>query len=292
MKQRKAYKYRMYPTEEQKQTLARTFGCCRYVYNWALRKRTDAYYQRGERLYYNQVAQELTVLKQQQDTIWLSEVSSVPLQQALRHLDRAFINFFEGKAAYPKFHKRSSVQSASYASNAFTWDGMYVTLAKMSDPLDIRWSRPLPKGCKPSTVTVTKDTAGRYFVSILVEEHIQPLSVVEQEVGLDLGLRSMVILSTGETVGNPKFFARDEKKLAKAQRRLSKKQRGSKNREKARRKVARIHARISDRRRDYQHKLSTRIIRENQTICVESLQVKHMVRESPSGQGHQRCRLE
>jgi putative transposase len=278
MKQRKAYKYRMYPTEEQKQTLARTFGCCRYVYNWALRTRTDAYYQRGERLYYNQVAQALTVLKQQQDTIWLSEVSSVPLQQALRHLDRAFINFFEGKAAYPQFHKRSSVQSASYASNAFTWDGMYLTLAKMSDPLDIRWSRPLPKGCKPSTVTVTKDTAGRYFVSILVEEDIQPLSVVEQEVGLDLGLRSMVILSTGETVGNPKFFAKDEKKLAKAQRRLSKKQRGSKNREKARRKVARIHARISDRRRDYQHKLSTRIIRENQTICVESLQVKHMVK--------------
>jgi len=126
-------------------------------------------------------------------------------------------------------------------------------------------------------VTVSKDTANRYFVSILVEEDIQPLPEVNKQVGLDLGLKSMVILSTGETVGNPKFFHQDEKKLARAQRRLAKKKKGSKNRAKARHQVARLHARIADRRRDYQHKLSTRIIRENQTVCVESLQVKHMV---------------
>jgi putative transposase len=127
-------------------------------------------------------------------------------------------------------------------------------------------------------VTVTKDAANRYFVSFLVEEEIAPLPVVNTMVGLDLGLTSMVVLSTGESVGNPRYFAKGEKKLAKAQRRFAKKKQGSKNRAKARRSVAHLHARIADRRRDYQHQLSTRIIRENQVICVESLSVKNMVR--------------
>ncbi len=278
MKQKKAYKYRFYPSDEQKRILAQTFGCCRYVYNWALRQRTDAYYQRGERLYYEGTAQRLVLLKKQEETIWLNEVSSVPLQQALRHLDRAFRNFFEGRAEYPTFKKKRHQQAATYASNAFTWDGHDLTLAKMDTPLTIHWSRPLPKGAKPSSVTVSKDTAGRYFVSLLVEEDIKPLPVVNKQVGLDLGLKSMVITSDGHTSGNPKFFHKDEKKLAKAQRRHAKKKKGSKNREKARLKVARIHARIGDRRRDYQHKLSTQIIRENQVVCVESLQVKNMVK--------------
>src|SRR6266699_1040043 len=120
MKQKKAYQYRMYPTQEQAHILARTFGCCRYAYNWALRARTDAFFQRGERLYYNQLAVLLTDLKKQEETAWLSEVSSVPLQQALRHLDRAFRNFFEGRAEYPTFHKKHGVQAATYAANAFT----------------------------------------------------------------------------------------------------------------------------------------------------------------------------
>jgi len=136
----------------------------------------------------------------------------------------------------------------------------------------------LPKECKPSSITISKDCADRYFVSILVEEDIKPLPVVNEQVGLDLGLKSMVITSDGHTFGNPKFFAKDEKKLAKAQRRHAKKKKGSKNRAKAKLKVARIHARIADRRRDYQHKLSTQIIRENQVVCVESLQVKNMVK--------------
>ena len=131
----------------------------------------------------------------------------------------------------------------------------------MDEPLGVVWSRPLPEGAKPTTVTVTKDTAGRYFVSILVEEDIKPLAVVNKHVGLDLGLKSMVILLTGEHVGNPRFGRSDEKKLAKAQRRLAKKKKGSKNRNQARLKVARIHAKIADRRKDYQHQLSTRIIR-------------------------------
>src|SRR6266496_47223 len=277
MKQKKAYTYRVYPTDEQAHILARTFGCCRYAYNWALRQRTDAFFQRGERLYYHQLAVMLTELKKQEETAWLSEVSSVPLQQSLRHLDRAFRNFFEGRAQYPTFHKKHGVQAASYAANAFTWNGKELTLARMETPLDIHWSRPLPKGCQPTTVTLSKDCANRYFVSILVEEEIKHLPGVKKQVGLDLGLKSMVITSDGHSSGNTKFFAQDEKKLAKAQRRHAKKQKGSQNRRKAQLKVARIHAKIADRRRDYQHKLSTEIIRENQVVCVESLQVKNMV---------------
>jgi len=278
MKQKKAYKYRFYPNDEQKQMLARTFGCCRYVYNWALRDRTDAYYKRGERLSYEDTAQRLVLLKKQEETSWLDEVSSVPLQQALRNLDRAFRNFFEGRAHYPTFKKKRHQQSATYASNALNWDGKSLTLAKMDEPLAIVWHRPLPDGCKPSSVTLTKDEAERYFVSIVVEEDIKALEVTPKMVGLDLGLKSMVIESSGQTHGNPKFFAKDEKKLAKAQRRLAKKKKGSKNRAKARLKVARLHKKIADRRRDYQHKLSTKIIRENQVVCIESLQVKNMVK--------------
>jgi len=179
---------------------------------------------------------------------------------------------------YPTWKKKRNQQSATYVGTAFHWNNGTLTLAKMETPLAIRWSRSLPKESKPSTVIVSKDAADRYFVSILVEQDIAPLSPVEQSVGADLGLKDFVILSTGETVGNPKFFHKDEKKLAKAQRRLAKKQKGSKNRAKARKKVARIHARIRDRRRDFLHKLSTRLIRENQTICVETLAVKNMVK--------------
>jgi len=278
MKQKRAYQYRIYPTDEQKKIFAQTFGCARFIYNWALRLRTDAYYEHQERVSYADTSARLTDLKKQPEYTWLNDVSSVPPQQALRHLDRAFRNFFEGRAKFPTFKKKHGEQAAEYTTSAFKWDGKQLTLAKMDTPLNIVWSRPLPKGAKPTTVTVTKDTAHRYFMSILVEEDIKPLPVVNKQVGLDLGLKSLVILSTGEHVGNPKYFTKDEKKLAKAQRRLAKKKKGSKNRAKARLKVARVHAKIADRRKDYQHKLSTRIIRENQVICVESLAVKNMVK--------------
>ena len=276
MKQKRAYQFRFYPTSEQEHILAQTFGCARYVYNWALRLRTDAYYKDHQRIGYHETSARLTLLKKQ--TSWLNEVSSVPLQQALSHLDRAFRNFFEGRAGYPTFKAKHGEQSASYVASAFKWNGKSLTLAKMDAPLDIHWSRPLPDRCKPTRVAVCKDTANRYFVSILVEEDIKALPVVNEQVGLDLGLKSMVITSDGHTHGNPKFFQRDEKKLARAQRHLAKKKKGSKNRAKARVKVARIHAKIADRRRDYQHKLSTQIIRENQMVCIESLAVKNMVK--------------
>ncbi len=273
---KRAYKYRFYPTDEQKRILAQTFGCVRFVYNWGLSTRKTAYFQHGQSLSYNDLAAMLPALKEQYP--WLRDASSVPLQQALRHLDRAFVNFFEGRAEYPTWKSKRHEQSATYAANAFTWDGKVLTLAKMDASLAIVWHRPLPAGCKPSSVTITKDSANRYFVSILVKQDIKSLPVTPKMVGLDLGIKSMVALSTGEQVGNPKYFARDEKKLAKAQRRLARKQKGSKNRAKARLKVARVHARIADRRRDYQHKLSTRIVHENQVVCVESLTVKNMVK--------------
>jgi putative transposase len=273
-KTRRAYKYRFYPTDEQRIHLAQTFGCVRFIYNWGLSTRKTAYFQHKQSLSYPDLAAMLPDLKKQYP--WLGDISSVPIQQSLRHLDRAFVNFFEGRAAYPTFKKKQHEQSATYASNAFTWDGKALTLAKMNAPLEIVWHRPLPKGCKPSSVTITKDSTHRYFVSILVKEEIKPLPVSPKMVGLDLGIKSMVVLSTGESVGNPRYFAKDEKKLANAQRRHAKKK-GSKNRNKARLKVAKIHVRISDRRRDYQHKLSTRIVNENQVICVESLAVKNMV---------------
>lgn len=275
-KHKRAYKFRFYPTDEQKRILAQTFGCVRYVYNWGLYTRSFAYKERGEKLYYNQLAAMLPDLKKEHP--WLSEVSSVTLQQSLRHLDTAFKNFFEGRAKYPHFKKKQNAQSATYASNAFKWENGQLTLAKMNKPLDIHFHRDLPKGCKPSSVTISKDCADRYFVSMLVEDKIEPLPVVNKMVGLDLGIKSMVALSTGESIGNPKYYAKSEKALAKAQRRHARKKKGSKNRAKARLKVARVHAHINDQRRDYQHKLSTRIIRENQVICVESLAVKNMVK--------------
>jgi putative transposase len=278
MKQKRAYHYRFYPTPEQAMVLARTFGSARFVYNWALRLRTDAYYQRQERIGYHDVSAALTTLKQQQETAWLNEVSSVPLQQALRHLDKAFRHFFEGRATYPTFHKKHGRQAATYASSAFRWDAetRALTLAKMDAPLDIHWSRSFTG--TPTTVTISKDTSGRYFVSFLVEEEVAALLVVNAMVGIDVGLKDVAVLSSGEKIANPRHLQRSERRLKHVQRNLSRKQKGSKNREQARLKVAREHARIADQRRDGLHKLTTRLIRENQTICVESLAVKNMVR--------------
>ncbi len=280
MEQKRAYRYRCYPTPDQAAVLARTFGCARFVYNWALRLRTAAYYQRRERLSYAETSAALTALKREPATAWLNDVSSVPSQQALRHLDRAFRNFFEGRAKYPTFRKKRGRQAAEYTTSAFRWDAEQraLTLAKMEAPLDIRWSRAFTGA--PTTVTVTRDSAGRYFVSFLVEEGAQlpPDVPARAAIGLDVGVSALVTLSTGEKISNPKRRARGQRRLAHAQRDLARKQKGSKNREKARRKVARIHAMIADQRLDGLHKLTTRLIRENQTVCVETLAIRHLVR--------------
>lgn len=276
MEIKRAYKFRFYPTPEQEFNLAKTFGCARFAYNYMLRLRTDAWFKEKKRVGYHETSALLTELKKTQEYAWLNEVSSVPVQQALRHLQTAFNNFFAKRAAYPTFKRKDGPQSAEYTTSAFKWDGRALKLAKMDAPLAIRWSRTIPKAAKVTTVTVSKDAAGRYFVSLLCDDTVSPKPEVTGKVGIDLGLTHFAILSTGEKVAAPNTFRRYEKKLAKLQRRLAKKTKGSNRREKAKLKVARLHAKIADARRDFLHKLSTRLINENQVIAIESLSVSNM----------------
>lgn len=273
---KRAYKFRFYPTPEQEVILARTFGCARFAYNHMLRLRTDAWFQRQERIGYYETSAALTALKKDPEFVWLNEVSSVPVQQALRHLQGAFGNFFAKRAKYPAFKRKDGPQSAVYTTSAFKWDGKVLKLAKMAAPLAVRFSRTLPRAAKVTTVTVSKDAAGRYFVSMLCDDAVEPSAEVAGKVGVDLGLTHFAILSTGEKVAAPNTFRKHEAKLAKLQRRLAKKQKGSARRAKAKRKVARLHAKVADARRDFLHKLSTRLINENQVIAIESLAVSNM----------------
>ncbi|MFI5796449.1 RNA-guided endonuclease InsQ/TnpB family protein [Streptomyces sp. NPDC051677] len=277
---KRAFKYRFYPTDAQAAELSRTFGCVRKVYNLALAARTEAW-ARQERVNYNATSAMLTAWKKTEELAFLNEVSSVPLQQTLRHLQTAFTNFFGRRAKYPRFKSRKkSRRSAEYTTSGFRFRDGEVTLAKMTEPLDIVWSRPLPCGAKPSTVTVSQDPAGRWFVSLLCDDpSVQPLPATESAVGIDVGLDHLLILSTGEKITNPQHERRDRLRLAKAQRKLSRKAKGDgANRTKARRKVAKIRARIADRRRDLLHKLTTRLVRENQTLVIEDLTVRNMVK--------------
>lgn len=273
---KRAYRFRFYPTSEQEVIFARTFGCARFAYNHMLRLRTDVWFKEQKRVGYHETSAALTALKKEPEFAWLNEVSSVPVQQALRHLQTAFANFFAKRAKYPTFRKKHERQSAEYTTSAFKWDGKALKLAKMDAPLAIRWSRTIPRAAKVTTVTVSKDAAGRYFVSLLCDDAVEPKAEVAGKIGIDLGLTHFAILSTGEKIAAPNAFRKHEAKLAKLQRRLAKKQKGSRNRAKARLKVARLHAKVADFRRDFLHKLSTRLINENQVIAVESLAVSNM----------------
>lgn len=276
---KRGYKYRFYPTPEQADLLSRTFGSVRYVYNRALAERSRAWTQEQRRVTFAETCRMLTAWKADPDTVWLYEVSNVALQQGLQHLQQAYVNFWGKRAKYPTFKsKRKSRASATFTRMAFSWRDGQIRLAKCADPLNIVWSRPLPDGAAPSTVTVSRDSAGRWHVSILVEDTIEALAPTAQTVGIDAGITSLVALSTGEKIVNPKHEKRDRDRLALAQRRLARKQKGSKNRDKARLAVAKVYARIGDRRRDHLHKLSTRIVRENQTVVIEDLTVRNMVR--------------
>ncbi len=274
----RAFKYRFYPTPEQETLLRRTMGCTRLVYNRALAARTEAWYERQERVGYSETSAMLTAWKKVEDLQFLNDVSCVPLQQGLRHLQKAFSNFFAGRAKYPNFKKKRNGGSAEFTKSAFKFREGQVFLAKDAEPLNIRWSRQFPQGTEPSTVTVKLSPAGRWTVSLLVEVEIEPLPESLNQVGIDLGITSLVALSTGEKVVNPKSFAAKRRKLRRAQKALSRKQKGSNNRHKARIKVARVYAEISDSRHDFLHKLTTRLVRENQTIAVEDLSVKNMVK--------------
>ncbi|MER5382888.1 RNA-guided endonuclease TnpB family protein [Streptomyces sp. NPDC002688] len=278
---KRAFKYRFYPSDAQAAELGRTFGCVRKVYNLALAARTGAW-ERQERVTYNVTSTMLTRWKKSEELAFLNEVSSVPLQQALRHLQTAFTHFFAQRAKYPRFKSRKkSRRSAEYTRSAFGFRDGRLTLAKMAEPLDIVWSRPLPEGAEPSTVTVSQDSAGRWFVAMLCEDPtVQPLPATDAAIGIDVGLYHLLTLSTGEKIANPRHGRRDHGRLARAQRSLSRKARGDgANRRKARRRVAKIHARIADCRRDSLHKLTTRLVRENQTIVIEDLSVCNMVKQ-------------
>jgi putative transposase len=275
----KAYRYRFYPTQEQEELLRRTLGCVRLVYNKALHTRTEAWYERLERVGYNETSRMLTNWKKQEDLQFLERVSCVPLQQGLRNLQKAFANFWAGRAKYPNFKKKRTGGSAEFTRSAFKWKDGQLWLAKCSQPLPIRWSRTLPKGCEPSTVTVKLDASGRWFVSLLVDDHtVKTLPQIDKAVGIDAGITSLIATSDGEKIANPKHFRRLRFKLRQAQKALSRRVKGSNNTEKARRKVSRIQAAIADARKDFLHKLTTRLARENQTIAVEDLAVKNMMK--------------
>jgi putative transposase len=249
------------------------------VYNKALAARTIAWYEHQEKVGYSQTSSMLTNWKKEEELDFLNEVSCVPLQQGLRHLQAAFSNFFAGRARYPNFKKKHNGGSAEFTKSAFRWKDKQVFLAKCNTPLSIRWSKQIPEGCIPSIITVRLTPAGRWFVSILVDDHtIKPLPKIEKSIGLDVGITSLIATSDGDKITNPKHFKKLRKKLKKKQKALARKQKGSNNRQKTRVQVAKIHATITDARQDFLHKLTTQLIRENQTIVVENLAIKLMVK--------------
>ena len=275
----RAYRYRFYPTQAQESLLRRTMGCVRLVYNKALAARTEAWYQRQERIGYNQTNSMLTTWKKEDEFSFLNEVSCVPLQQCLRHLSGAFANFWGKRAKYPNFKKKRNGGSAEFTKSAFKYRDGKLWLAKCKEPLNIVWSRYLPEGCKPSTVTVKLEPSGRWFVSLLVDDYtIDTLPPTKKQVGIDVGVTSLISTSDGEKIANPKHFNRLYYKLKVAQKELSRKTKGSNNRNRARLKVARIHAKIKDARTDFLHKLTTDLVRNNSLIAIEDLAIRNMLK--------------
>lgn len=268
------YTYRYYPSQEQAQELSRVFGHTRYVYNWALRQRTDAW-ANGEKINYNQSSAALTALKKTPQYAWLNEVSCVPLQQSLRNLQTAFGNFFAGRAKYPRFKSKRDKQSAEYTTSAFKYSDGNLSLAKVGK-LKVRWSRPFTS--KPTTVTVSKTATGRYYVSLVLDETPQPFTKTGETVGIDLGINRLATLSNGESIPNLRFTRKYEKRLAKAQRRLARKTKGSGRWNRQRIKVARVHQKLTNARLDHLNKVTTDIVRRFDVIAVEDLNVRGMVR--------------
>ena len=277
----KAFKFRLYPNVEQRVFLARQFGCARFVYNHFLRERIDFYAaHKGEpkqSLNYGDTAKRLVELKRQPDTTWLQEVNSQVLQQSLMNLNVAYKNFWAGRGDFPKF-KRKHDKQAIRVPQHFTLDPDtgHLSLPKMT-PLKIVLHRPVEGKLK--SVTITHRPSGRYYASLLCEVDVpdpQPTRD-EKALGLDLGLKSFVVTSDGEKVDMPAYLRQSEKSLAALQRQLARKTPDSQNRLKAKIKVARLHQKIADRRADFLHQLSRRLIDDNQAIYVEHLNVKGML---------------
>ncbi|WP_329079925.1 RNA-guided endonuclease InsQ/TnpB family protein [Streptosporangium sp. NBC_01469] len=281
------YNYRVYPDGDQRAALARAFGCARVVFNDGLRMRADA---RAANLPYisdgDLSKRIITQAKQTPQRAWLGEVSAVILQQALADLNTAYRTFFASLAGKRKGRKvgppwfrsrKDSRQAIRFTKNArFTvTESGRLRLPKIGD-VPVRWSRSLPSD--PSSVTVIKDSAGRYFASFVVETSDEPLPETSPEIGIDLGLTHFAVMSDGEKVDNPRILRRAAKKLRRAQKALSRTQKGSANRGKAKLKVAKAYAKVTDTRRDWAHKLSTTLIRDNQAVYVEDLAVSALAR--------------
>jgi putative transposase len=272
----RGYKYRIYPTACQEGILRKTIGSCRFVYNWALAQRREAWVTSKKSVSYSATSKGLTELKESPEKVWLNDVSSVCLQQSLRNLDLAFNNFFRKKSAYPSFKSRKNGGSARFMDNAFQIKGDGLFLAKIKTPIVIKWSRQLSSA--PNSCTISQNAAGQWFASFLCEEEIPHLPPTNNKVGIDVGIENFATLSDGRKFQSPKAIRKLRKKLACLQKRHSRKQKGSKNRERARKKVARVHQHIADVRKDFLHKLSTQLVRENQAIAIEDLAVSNMVK--------------
>jgi putative transposase len=273
------YKYRFYPTDQQKKLLSKLFGCVRVVWNDAL-----ALCRQSEKLPKNKDLQKLciTQAKKIEERSWLSEVSSVPLQQSVIDLGVAYKNYFESrtgerkgpKVGPPRFKKKDSKQTARFNNNAFAFKDAKVYLAKIGE-LKTVWSRVLPQA--PTSVTVIKDAAGRYFLSFVVEVQAEIKAAKNESVGIDLGLKTFAVLSNNEIAESPDYSGL-VRKVRRAQRQMARRDKGSKRRSVARLRVAKLNAKIADKRKDFLHKLSTKIVSENQTIVLEDLNVAGMLK--------------
>jgi putative transposase len=278
---RTAYKCRAYPDEAQRQVLSRTFGCVRLVWNRTLAARHARWCHERTGTSYAQTDRALTEMKKDPDLAFLNEVSSVPLQQALRHQHKAFSAFFARRARYPRFKSRCSRQSAHYTRSAFSLRGGELRLAKTDAPLRFVWSWPEADltGLDPAMVIVSREPDGRWYVTFTTDAPgPEPLPAAGYAVGVDLGVKDFAVTSGGERIVNPRHLERKARRLARYQRRLARCHRGSANRAKAAAKVARAHRKVRDARRDFLHRASTRLVRSADTIVIEDLNVSGMVR--------------
>jgi putative transposase len=278
---RAAFKCRAYPDEGQQQMLCRTFGCVRVVWNQTLAWRHQRYHAEHAKTGFTQANAYLTALKADGEMAWLNEVSSVPLQQAIRHQQVAYTNFFAGRAKYPRYKSRQGRQSAEYTRSGFRYKDGKLYLAKMDTPLEFTWSWPDidPASINPTTVAVSRDPDGRWYVSFAVDTaDPEQLPATGVAVGIDLGVKDFAVTSGGEKIPNPRHLERKARNLARYQRRMARCQKGSANRAKAKAKVARAHRKVRAARTDFLHKTSTRIIRNHDVIVIEDLNVSGMVR--------------
>ena len=278
----KAYKYKIKPNTQQEELLSKFFGCTRYIYNWGLNMRTSAYKENGKSIGYIQLAHELTKLKQDDEHQWLNECTTEALQQSLRCLDKAFTAFFRKKADYPQFKtKKHTKDTVKFVNSVhFDFENWTVKLPKLGK-VKMCKNRTFDQSvCKQGTCTVSKDRCGTYWCTITVND-LQPKPskaklVKDNAVGVDLGIKDYAILSDGTKFSNPKHLEQAQRKLAHLQKVFARKQKDSKNHERMRIKVAKCHRRISNKRNDFLHKLSTYLVRNYGTICLENLNVMGM----------------